>query len=572
MEVASIQVRQHSNARGGKYSIIVSRTYDEMSERVALCVGTRLIETPSAVVALTVGATPVGSYKHLAALASKGTVDLSSTHFLLLDEFYPSDAKSRRSGDEATIRRRTKEDNTIAPHLKELQETFFQAAKIPEEHIHSPNPYLTPTQAAATYSEVSQLRRLDVAILHCGTRGNIGWITNPGGGESTQEFAFVRDMTEASSQENRNFHWCVSLGLATLMQAKELIVLAVGKNKAEIIKNVLEDVSRGKSSSNVLCWLLQNHPRVSIHLDSPAASFVPELNASLRTSFSVRGFKIINDPNTIKNKRIVCFSPHPDDTSISAGATLAFLSLNNSITSVVATTGHRAYIPNTTPEERIRIREEEALEEARLLGAQVKYLHLPLYNRGSTVGEDDVSIVFEYLSRFKPHMIFLPHTGDAHPTHRAVVRTILLSLLELFKTKTPLKSLQDSSSSPQEEEDNTYCRELYMYEGPWSLFGKGCYNTVCSPEPERFAQKMAAIRAHKSQTGRTPYDRAGDALALLRGALVPEQDLSGFGEEPPSLQDRVELFYHIQINSIDDLQKLFRWLDAQQPPIASSSS
>jgi len=96
----TIQVRHHPNSRGGKYSIVVSRTYEEMSERVALCLGARLIETPSAVVGLSVGATPVGSYKHLSALAAKGTVDLSATHFLLLDEFFPSDAKNRRSGDE----------------------------------------------------------------------------------------------------------------------------------------------------------------------------------------------------------------------------------------------------------------------------------------------------------------------------------------------------------------------------------------------------------------------------------------------------------------------------------------
>lgn len=548
---ATIQVRTHSNPRGGEYSVIVSRTYEEMSERAALLIASRLITTPNAVVGVTVGATPVGTYQALANLAARSVADVSSAHFLVVDEFFPADSQNRRSADEASLRRRAKDDLTISPHLKELQSTLFQPLKVPEEHIHHPNSYLSPAQAAATYSEVAQLRRMDLALLHCGTRGNIGWLTDP---READEWAGTRDMQSYTAQENHGFQACVTLGLAPLMQAKELIVFAVGKNKAEIVKKVLEDTK----GNTVLSWLLQNHPRVLLFLDTPAASFIPELNAGLQMPLSIRGFDILNDPKTITNKRVICISPHPDDTSISAGATLAFLSANNSVTSVVATTGHRAYIPNTTPEERIQIREDEAREEARLLGAQVKYLRLPLYNRGSAVGEDDVEIMHEYFSKFKPHVIFLPHTGDAHPTHRAVVRTVLLAVQKILHDK--------------DSEEDVFARELYMYEGPWSLFAKGSYNVVCSPPPDHFAQKIAAIRAHKSQTGRTPYDRAGDALALLRGSLVPEQDLAGFGEEPPRLEERVELFFRKTIKTPEDVALLLRWVENQQPPSVVAST
>jgi LmbE family N-acetylglucosaminyl deacetylase len=105
-----------------------------------------------------------------------------------------------------------------------------------------------------------------------------------------------------------------------------------------------------------------------------------------------------------------------------------------------------------------------------------------------------------------------------------------------------------------------------MYEGPWSLFSKGSYNLIVSPSPDHFAKKMAAIAAHKSQTARTAYDRAADSLALLRGALVPEQDLSGWGENPPRLGDRLELFYRRPILTDDDIQQLLHWLDQQTPP------
>jgi len=126
--------------------------------------------------------------------------------------------------------------------------------------------------------------------------------------------------------------------------------------------------------------------------------------------------------------------------------------------------------------------------------------------------------------------------------------------------------------NPEDENSATVSAEarsqwlLYMYEGPWSLFSKGSYNVVSSPPKDTFAIKNAAIHVHKSQIARTPYDRASESLALLRGALVPEMDLSGFGEEPPRLEDRLELFFHICIKSTGDVQHLLKLVDNVSPP------
>ena len=67
-------------------------------------------------------------------------------------------------------------------------------------------------------------------------------------------------------------------------------------------------------------------------------------------------------------------------------------------------------------------------------------------------------------------------------------------------------------------------------------------------------------------TGRTPYDEAADALGLLRGALVPEQDLGGFGANPPKLQRKLELFFHRRIEGRADVDRLIQWFDAEQAP------
>jgi hypothetical protein len=108
--------------------------------------------------------------------------------------------------------------------------------------------------------------------------------------------------------------------------------------------------------------------------------------------------------------------------------------------------------------------------------------------------------------------------------------------------------------------------EVLMYEGPWSIFPRHAYNFIASVPAESFAKKIAAIRAHVSQTGRTPYDQASDALALLRGSLIPEQDLSGFGQNPPKLESKLELFYHRVLKTKADVDALITWFDAEQAP------
>ena len=94
----------------------------------------------------------------------------------------------------------------------------------------------------------------------------------------------------------------------------------------------------------------------------------------------------------------------------------------------------------------------------------------------------------------------------------------------------------------------------------------GSYNTIVSAPAEFHAKKASAIRAHKSQTDRTAYDVAARALSELRGAMVPELDLSGFGGEPPRLEDKLELFFHARLASPLDVQPLIALALENKPP------
>jgi hypothetical protein len=159
-------------------------------------------------------------------------------------------------------------------------------------------------------------------------------------------------------------------------------------------------------------------------------------------------------------------------------------------------------------------------------------------------------ILERYLRETEADLIFLPHTADTHPTHRAVVQVTLRAFHRIFTSPNP----------PYPKVD------LYFYEGPWSIFPPNTYNTICSPPSDYFTIKMQAISKHSSQVGRTRYDVASESLARLRASLVPEQDLAGFGSEPPPLEERVELFVHRSVSTGDEVQELLRMFDQREIP------
>lgn len=61
------------------------------------------------------------------------------------------------------------------------------------------------------------------------------------------------------------------------MAADEVWMLAVARNKAQLVKEIMED----KSGSNIASWLLHNHPRCMLFLDNKAASSLPQVMAKV---------------------------------------------------------------------------------------------------------------------------------------------------------------------------------------------------------------------------------------------------------------------------------------------------
>ncbi|MEK7189133.1 MAG: PIG-L family deacetylase [Patescibacteria group bacterium] len=208
------------------------------------------------------------------------------------------------------------------------------------------------------------------------------------------------------------------------------------------------------------------------------------------------------------------------------GALIAALSKRNRVHVVIVTTGYRSVVNGMRPEEVTRIREKEAREESKILGAAPVFLRAEFYDAKEEheALRRDAAKLANVFNRTKPDLLFLPHELDRHPTH-AQSRTLALDAL--------------SKHQSQKKRDIS----VYGYEGLWSLFSEGEFNTVFAYDESLMKKKLKAISAQKSQLSRTRFDVAAKSLARLRASIVPEQALVGYGARAPKLGKYFELFH-----------------------------
>jgi glucosamine-6-phosphate deaminase len=211
-------------------------------------------------------------------------------------------------------------------------------------------------------------------------------------------------------------------------------------------------------------------------------------------------------------KRVLIFSPHPDDDVISMGGTLARL----------AEHGHEVHIAyqvsgaNAVPEEmrerygafvtefkverqddtvlnkkrpqRAFIRQLEARAAARISGIPDEHLHflnLPFYEESKTservVTENDVSIVKKLLEQIQPHQIYAAgDLNDPHGTHRLCLEVIHRSWT----------SLRDSLQLQP---------EIWLYRGAWGEWSLHETDMAVPLSPGEVLRKRRAIFQHESQ-------------------------------------------------------------------------
>ncbi|OLB66199.1 MAG: glucosamine-6-phosphate deaminase [Gemmatimonadetes bacterium] len=236
-------------------------------EDLAIAVADRIVEIIQretrakgrAVLGLATGSTPLGVYEELIRRHQAGDVDFSRVVTFNLDEYYPMAPDSTHS------------------YHRYMWENFFALVNIAKENVHIPDgtiPRERVVEACAAYEEaIRAAGGIDFQLLGIGKTGHIGF--NEPGSDASSRTRIVTLDTLTRRDAAADFFGvenvpreAITMGVATILDAREIALMATGEHKAGIVARAVE----GEISPDVAATFLQRHPSASVYLDLPAAA------------------------------------------------------------------------------------------------------------------------------------------------------------------------------------------------------------------------------------------------------------------------------------------------------------
>lgn len=239
--------------------IYSAQDYQSMSRKAANILSAHVILKPDSVLGLATGSTPIGMYKQLIDWYNKGDIDFSQVHTVNLDEYLglaPTHDQSYRYF---------------------MQTNLFDHVNVPPENTNVPNGLAPDPEAeCARYNQViAGLGGIDVQVLGMGHNGHIGF-NEPE--EAFELETHVVDLTDNTIDANARFfasrdevpRQAITMGIKSIMQARHILVVVSGADKAEIVKKAFF----GPVTPKVPASILQMHPHVSLVADEAALSLL----------------------------------------------------------------------------------------------------------------------------------------------------------------------------------------------------------------------------------------------------------------------------------------------------------
>ena len=234
-----------------------AKDYADMSRKAANIVSAQVIMKPNCVLGLATGSTPIGLYKQLVEWFKKGDLDFSEVMTVNLDEYKGLSRENDQS------------------YYYFMHQNLFDHVNIPVENTHLPNGMEPDSQKECKrYTELIQsLGGVDLQLLGIGHNGHIGF-NEPG--ESFDKQVHCVNLTESTIEANKRFFTSAddvpkqayTMGIKTIMQAKKILIVASGEDKAEIVHKAFF----GPITPQVPASVLQLHNDVTLVADEAALS------------------------------------------------------------------------------------------------------------------------------------------------------------------------------------------------------------------------------------------------------------------------------------------------------------
>lgn len=537
---------------------------------------------------LSTGSSPVALYQELVKRYEEGKVSFANVEVFSIDEYYPAPAKSqsrnRRLYSELLERVDVDMANVHIPSFENVVETTAVTEYCAEfDRKATGLDFLV--MGIGSYGEVgfneegaSEKSRTRTVLLSYTSRKR-----------QAKNFGGNVDETPRTA---------IAMGISTMLSAKKIALIGWGEDKAQIVKRIVEDEANAQCPAswlqkheditfyadensasmltrNVAPWLVGpcewtpkfirkavvwlcekvDKPILKLTQGDYLANGLGEL-LEQKDSYDQINIKVFNDlqhtisgwpggkPNADDStrpvastpfpKKVIIFSPHPDDDVISMGGTfIRLVEQGHDVHVAYETSGNVAVHDDVVlqhmdaanelgfgdrfdevkeiiaskrpgqPEPRAllnlkgAIRRAEAKSAVRSFGLNDKtnchFLNLPFYETGGIKkGErtqKDIDIIIELLEQVKPHQIYLAgDLADPHGTHRVCTEAVLEAIYQLKGKAEWLESCH-----------------VWLYRGAWMEWELGKVDMAVPLSPDEVIKKRHAIYRHLSQKDIVPF-------------------------------------------------------------------
>ena len=570
-----------------------------VAQQIAELIRQRAATGKQCVLGLATGSTPTKIYEELIRLHQEEGLSFQNVITFNLDEYYPMPPEELQS------------------YVRFMREHLFDHIDLDASNINIPDGTQSEEQVHEScwqYEEkINSVGGIDIQILGIGRTGHIGF-NEPGSGRSSRTRLITldrltrRDAASDFFSEENVPRRAITMGVGTILEAKQIYLLAFGEGKAPVIQRAVEQ----DISTIVAASFLQEHRNARIILDEAASEHLtrsrsPWLlgevtwdNATIRKAviwlaqhlqkpilklteedyneeglqdllaghgsaydINLKVFRYLQSTLTgwpagkpkhaklpgdrdrpgdeIFPKRILIFSPHPDDDVISMGGTLIRLAdqghevhvayqtsgniavFDDDVTSFVEFAKEfnqqfsldadntfkleddiQNFLQNkvsgqvdTGSVQQIkgmirRIEARAATRSCGIPGDRLHFMDMPFYETGRIrkmpLGEEDIQITIDLLQSIQPHQVYAAgDLSDPHGTHRTCLTAVLQAC----------DRLKDEAWYQQ-------CL-VWLYRGAWQEWSPHQIEMAVPLSPRELLRKRTAIFKHESQKDRALF-------------------------------------------------------------------
>ncbi len=238
--------------------VIIVENYEEMSVKAAEILTDIVKKNPKAVLGLATGSSPIGTYQNMAKDHRENGTSYKDVVTVNLDEYVGLTPDHDQS------------------YAYFMYENLFKNIDVKLENTNLPSGSAKDLQAECDrYNALLETYQQDVQVLGLGSNGHIGF------NEPATPFGSVThlvDLTESTIKDNSRLfasidevpRQALSMGIKNIMNAKSILVVVSGKNKAKAVYGMV----KGEVTPDLPASVLQLHPFVTVICDKDAASLL----------------------------------------------------------------------------------------------------------------------------------------------------------------------------------------------------------------------------------------------------------------------------------------------------------